>query len=163
MGEVSGLSFRRGTTTPQTVGVPESTIASHGRWETLAYASYLHVHFSLHTRLAASVQLQLSLYDSRLWARSRRFRQMEPHSVSYSPLSFGRSTPCSSRLVAALPAVVGTADHSHGRAAIRVDRPISLVYVSRVMSCLSIYTRPSLPCTPGAQRRGAMRNDDVIA
>jgi hypothetical protein len=83
MGEFSGLSFRRGTTSPQIVGLPESTIASHGRWETLAYASYLHVHFSLQTRLAAAAQLQLSLYDSRLWARSRRFRQMEPHSVSY--------------------------------------------------------------------------------
>ena len=69
-----------------------------------------------------------------------------PRSFPYSQISL----KCSGfhyntqPLVAALPAVVGTADHSHGRAAIRVDRPISLVYVSRVMSCLSIYTRPSL-------------------
>jgi hypothetical protein len=45
------------------VGVPELTIASHGRWEPLAYRSYLHVHFNLQTRLVASVQF--SLYDSR--------------------------------------------------------------------------------------------------
>ena len=44
-------------------GVPESTIASHGRWKSLAYRSYFDVQFNLQLRLAATAQL--SLYDSR--------------------------------------------------------------------------------------------------
>ena len=43
--------------------VPESTIASHGRWKSLAYRSYFDVQFNLQLRLAATAQL--SLYDSR--------------------------------------------------------------------------------------------------
>ena len=47
----------------QMAGVPESTIASHGRWKSLAYRSYFDVQFNLQLRLAATAQL--SLYDSR--------------------------------------------------------------------------------------------------
>jgi hypothetical protein len=62
--EYSGHSFRRGGTTAlQMAGVPESTIASHGRWKSLAYRSYFDVQFNLQLRLAATAQL--SLYDSR--------------------------------------------------------------------------------------------------
>ena len=62
--DYSGHSFRRGGTTAlQIAGVPESTIASHGRWKSLAYRSYFDVQFNLHLRLAATAQL--SLYDSR--------------------------------------------------------------------------------------------------
>jgi hypothetical protein len=62
--EYSGHSFRRGGTTAlQMAGVPESTIASHGRWKSLAYRSYFDVQFNLQLRLAATAQL--SLYDTR--------------------------------------------------------------------------------------------------
>ena len=62
--DYSGHSFRRGGTTAlQIAGVPESMIASHGRWKSLAYRSYFDVQFNLHLRLAATAQL--SLYDSR--------------------------------------------------------------------------------------------------
>ena len=62
--DYSGHSFRRGGTTAlQIAGVPESTIASHGRWKSLAYRSYFDVQFNLQLRLAATTQL--SLYDSR--------------------------------------------------------------------------------------------------
>jgi hypothetical protein len=62
--DYSGHSFRRGGTTAlQIAGVPESTIASHGRWQSLAYRSYFDVQFNLHLRLAATAQR--SLYDSR--------------------------------------------------------------------------------------------------
>ena len=62
--DYSGHLFRRGGTTAlQIAGVPESTIASHGRWKSLAYRSYFDVQFNLHLRLAATAQL--SLYDSR--------------------------------------------------------------------------------------------------
>ena len=116
--EYSGHSFRRGGTMAlQMAGVPESTIASHGRWKSLAYRSYFHVQFNLQLRLAATAQL--SLYDIRRLGQEPSFRQKVPHSVS----SFSRlflyplavQLPCSSRLVAALPAVVGTADHSRGQ------------------------------------------------
>ena len=62
--DYSGHSFRRGGTTAlQMAGVPESTIASHGRWKSLAYRSYFDVQFNLQLRLAATAQL--SLYDAR--------------------------------------------------------------------------------------------------
>ena len=62
--QYSGHSFRRGGTTAlQMAGVPESTIASHGRWKSLAYRSYFDVQFNLQLRLAATAQL--SLYDTR--------------------------------------------------------------------------------------------------
>ena len=62
--EYSGHSFRRGGTTAlQMAGVPESTIASHGRWKSLAYRSYFDIQFNLQLRLAATAQL--SLYDNR--------------------------------------------------------------------------------------------------
>lgn len=62
--EYSGHSFRRGGTTAlQIAGVPESTIASHGRWKSLAYRSYFDVQFNLQLRLSATAQL--SLYDNR--------------------------------------------------------------------------------------------------
>jgi hypothetical protein len=62
--DYSGHSFRRGGTTAlQIAGVPESTIASHGRWKSLAYRAYFDVQFNLELRLAATAQL--SLYDSR--------------------------------------------------------------------------------------------------
>ena len=63
--EYSGHSFRRGGTTAlQIAGVPESTIANHGRWKSLAYRSYFDVQFNLQLRLSATEQL--SLYDNRL-------------------------------------------------------------------------------------------------
>ena len=63
--DYSGHSFRRGGTTAlQIAGVPESTIASHGRWKSLAYRAYFDVQFNLQLRLSATDQL--SLYDSRL-------------------------------------------------------------------------------------------------
>ena len=63
--DYSGHSFRRGGTTAlQIAGVPESTIASHGRWKSLAYRSYFDVQFNLQLRLAATDGL--SVYDSRL-------------------------------------------------------------------------------------------------
>jgi hypothetical protein len=66
--EYSGHSFRRGGTTAlQMAGVPESTIASHGRWKSLAYRSYFDVQFNLQLRLTATAQL--SLYDSSLLGR----------------------------------------------------------------------------------------------
>jgi hypothetical protein len=66
--EYSGHSFRRGGTTAlQMAGVPESTIASHGRWKSLAYRAYFDVQFNLQLRLSATAQL--SLYDSRLRGR----------------------------------------------------------------------------------------------
>ena len=62
--EYSGHSFRPGGTTAlQMAGVPESTIASHGRWKSLAYRSYFDVQFNLQLRLSATTQL--SRYDNR--------------------------------------------------------------------------------------------------
>ena len=62
--DYSGHSFRRGGTTAlQIAGVPESTIASHGRWKSLAYRSYFDVQFNLELRLSATAQL--SLHDCR--------------------------------------------------------------------------------------------------
>ena len=67
--EYAGHSFRRGGTTAlQIAGVPESTIASHGRWKSLAYRSYFDVQFNLQLRLSATEQL--SQYDNRLLAPS---------------------------------------------------------------------------------------------
>ena len=48
------------------------------------------------------------------------------------------------------------------RAAIRVDRPTSLVSVSCLMPCLCIYTCSSLPCLAGAVRRDAMRKNNSM-
>ena len=63
--DYSGHSFRSGGTTAlQIAGVPESTIASHGRWKSLAYRAYFDVQFNLQLRLAATDQL--SVNDSRL-------------------------------------------------------------------------------------------------
>ena len=63
--DYSGHSFRRGGTTAlQIAGVPESAIASHGRWKSLAYRSYFDVQFNLQLRLAPTARL--SLHDSRL-------------------------------------------------------------------------------------------------
>ena len=62
--DYSGHSFRRGGTTAlQIAGVPESTIAQHGRWKSLAYRSYFDVQHNLQLRLAATAQL--SAYDNR--------------------------------------------------------------------------------------------------
>lgn len=59
--DYSGHSFRRGGTTAlQIAGVPESTIASHGRWKSLAYRSYFDVQHNLQLRLAATAHLRLS-------------------------------------------------------------------------------------------------------
>jgi hypothetical protein len=56
----SGHSFRRGgTTAMQLAGVPEATIAAHGRWKSLAYRSYFDVQHNLQLRLAATAQLRL--------------------------------------------------------------------------------------------------------
>jgi hypothetical protein len=58
--DYSGHSFRRGgTTAMQLAGVPESTIAAHGRWKSLAYRSYFDVQHSLQLRLLATAQLSL--------------------------------------------------------------------------------------------------------
>lgn len=62
--DYSGHSFRRGGTTAlQLAGVPESTIAAHGRWKSLAYRAYFDVQHNLQLRLTATAQL--SLYDRR--------------------------------------------------------------------------------------------------
>jgi hypothetical protein len=62
--DYSGHSFRRGGTTAlQIAGVPESTIASHGRWKSLTYRAYFDVQFNLQLRLSATAQL--SLHDRR--------------------------------------------------------------------------------------------------
>ena len=61
----SGHSFRRGGASAlQIAGVPEATIASHGRWKSLAYRAYFDVQHNLELRMAATAQL--SQYDSRL-------------------------------------------------------------------------------------------------
>jgi hypothetical protein len=57
-GDYSGHSFRRGgATAMQLAGVPESTIAAHGRWKSLAYRTYFDVQHSLELRLAATAPL----------------------------------------------------------------------------------------------------------
>jgi hypothetical protein len=57
----AGHSFRRGGTTALLLaGVPEATIASHGRWKSLAYRGYLDVQHSRRLRLAATAQLSLN-------------------------------------------------------------------------------------------------------
>ena len=48
------------------------------------------------------------------------------------------------------------------RAAVRVDRPTSLVSVSCIMSGLCIYMCSSLACLAGAVRRDALRNGDFL-
>lgn len=56
----AGHSFRRGGTTALALaGVPEATIASHGRWKSLAYRGYFDVQHSLRLRLTATAQLSL--------------------------------------------------------------------------------------------------------
>jgi hypothetical protein len=56
----AGHSFRRGGTTALLqAGVPEATIATHGRWKSLAYRGYLDVQHNLRLRLAATAQLSL--------------------------------------------------------------------------------------------------------
>jgi hypothetical protein len=56
----AGHSFRRGGTTALLLaGVPEATIALHGRWRSLAYRGYLDVQHSRRLRLAATAQLSL--------------------------------------------------------------------------------------------------------
>ena len=56
--DFSGHSFRRGgATAMQLAGVPESTIAAHGRWKSLAYRTYFDVQHSLALRLAATAPL----------------------------------------------------------------------------------------------------------
>jgi hypothetical protein len=111
--QYSGHSFRRGGTTAlQMAGVPESTIASHGRWKSLAYRSYFDVQFNFASRPPLSSACTMPV----AWARSRRFRQARPSSVSLLFFSFlWPFNSLFSRLVAALPAVVGDADHSHGQ------------------------------------------------
>ena len=41
----------------QLAGVPESTIAAHGRWKSLAYRTYFDVQHSLELRLSATAPL----------------------------------------------------------------------------------------------------------
>lgn len=56
----AGHSFRRGGTTAMFLaGVPEATIASHGRWRSLAYRSYFDSERNLHLRLMATAQLRV--------------------------------------------------------------------------------------------------------
>jgi hypothetical protein len=56
----AGHSFRRGGTSALLqAGVPESTIASHGRWKSLAYRGYFDVQHSLTLRLSATAHLRL--------------------------------------------------------------------------------------------------------
>jgi integrase len=58
--DYSGHSFRRGGTTALLLaGVPEATIAAHGRWKSLAYRGYFDVQHDVRLRLAATVQLSL--------------------------------------------------------------------------------------------------------
>jgi hypothetical protein len=63
--DYSGHSFRRGgATAMQLAGVPESTIAAHGRWKSLAYRTYFDVQHSLELRLGATAPL-LSRFSAR--------------------------------------------------------------------------------------------------
>lgn len=58
--DYSGHSFRRGGTTAlQLAGVPEATIAAHGRWKSAAYRGYFDVQHNLRLRLLATAQLRL--------------------------------------------------------------------------------------------------------
>jgi hypothetical protein len=58
--DYSGHSFRRGgATAMQLAGVPESTIAAHGRWKSLAYRTYFDVQHSLELRLSATAPLRI--------------------------------------------------------------------------------------------------------
>jgi hypothetical protein len=58
--DYSGHSFRRGGTTALLLaGVPEATIAAHGRWKSLAYRGYFDVQHDVRLRLAATAQLSL--------------------------------------------------------------------------------------------------------
>jgi hypothetical protein len=58
--EYAGHSFRRGGTSALLLaGVPEATIALHGRWRSLAYRGYIDVKHSQRLRLAATAQLRL--------------------------------------------------------------------------------------------------------
>jgi hypothetical protein len=55
----AGHSFRRGGTSALFLaGVPEATIATHGRWKSLAYRDYLDVQNSLRVRLMATAHLR---------------------------------------------------------------------------------------------------------
>lgn len=66
-GDYSGHSFRRGgATAMQLAGVPESTIAAHGRWKSLAYRTYFDVQHSLELRLAATAPLHSRVRARRL-------------------------------------------------------------------------------------------------
>lgn len=59
-GDYSGHSFRRGgTSAMQLAGVPEATIAAHGRWKSLAYRSYFDVQHNVQLRLVATAHLRL--------------------------------------------------------------------------------------------------------
>ena len=64
--DYSGHSFRRGgATAMHLAGVPESTIAAHGRWKSLAYRVYFDVQHSLALRLAATAPLRRMPADAR--------------------------------------------------------------------------------------------------
>jgi hypothetical protein len=62
----AGHSFRRGGVTALIqAGVPEATIAAHGRWKSLAYRDYIDTQNSLRMRLAATASLSLHSTPSR--------------------------------------------------------------------------------------------------
>ena len=87
-------------------GVPESTIAAHRRWKSLAYRTYFDVQHSLELRLAATAPLRI-----RVIARYRPASsflvclRLRRSSTSFPHLDVHLAFP--SCLVAALPAVVG--------------------------------------------------------
>ena len=56
----AGHSFRRGGVSALLLaGVPEATIASHGRWKSRAWTGYVDSQHSLRIRLAPTAQLSL--------------------------------------------------------------------------------------------------------
>ena len=78
----AGHSFRRGGTTAlYLAGVPESTIAVHGRWRSLAYRVYFDSDRSQRLRLMATAQLRL---------RSSLLPEAYPTSQVLSPLNNSR-------------------------------------------------------------------------
>jgi integrase len=96
----SGHSFRRGGASAlHLAGVPEATIASHGRWSSLTYRQYFDTQHSQQLRLAATTLLKdhslTSLHPSLNSNRSSSYRSSSSSSSS-SNLSSGSSSSSSS-------------------------------------------------------------------
>ena len=93
--DYSGHSFRRGgATAMQLAGVPESTIAAHGRWKSLAYRTYFDVQHSLELRLGATAPL-LARFSARR-RPTELLPRLPPPPYELVLSSFGRSPRLSS-------------------------------------------------------------------